>query len=318
MNSYQSLRKQNNSSAAAAFTLAVCVALSAVMLFSRLTGFTPADTRHYIPLTESSGITTVREGRRQSDGNITFRHAGYHFDSHRLLAAQPNLKVYDENTVWAGDTAVEIFKVSYANGSSQITVQSSNGDKVIAPGTNNTYIFGLDNTGNVALDYSVTVNAVCEIIGKDLPSGQGTSYEIPVNAAVSYTRDAAETYLFGAAGNNEPIVQMVNVTHSGSVGAGKYIPFTLYWEWPFESGNDALDTFLGNEAAGLELDGQEIRLTITIQTVAEYSADPNADDGVPNTGDDGIGLAVIMMVASTAGLILLLIPPRRKRRESND
>lgn len=322
MNSYQSLRKQNSGSAAAAVTLAVCVVLSATMLFSRLMGFTLADTRHYIPLTKSGGITTVREGQRQSDGSITFRHAGYHPDNHRLLTAKPGFRVYDENTVWTGDTNVEIFKVAYVrddatgNYNSRFSVVGNNREKVIAPGTDNVYQFALENTGNVALDYKVTFNAICEIIDKDLPSGQGTAYEIPVNASVSYVKNNSEYYLFGTSAKNEAIVKMDNVQHSGTIGTGRYIPYTLYWEWPFE-GDDALDTLLGNQAAALEPDNQEIRLTITIKTVAEYSDNSNADDGIPKTGDNGIGLAVAMMAASSAAMVFLLVLPRRKRRESH-
>ena len=53
VNSYQSLRKQNSRSASAVVTLVLCVVLSATVLFSRLMGFAPADTQHYIPLTRS-------------------------------------------------------------------------------------------------------------------------------------------------------------------------------------------------------------------------------------------------------------------------
>lgn len=321
MNSYQSLRKPNTGSAVAAILLAVCVLISASLLFSRLMGFAPADTRHYIPLTKSGGITTVREGQRQSDGSITFRHAGYHPDHHRLLTANPGFRVIDRNTVWTGNTDIEVFRVVYERDDrtgtyqSRFSVVGADHEKVIAPGTDNIYRFALDNTGNVALDYKVTFDAVCEIIDKNLPSGRGTAYEVPVNASVSYTKNNTESYLFGTATTNTPIVRLDNVKHSGTIGAGRYIPYTLYWEWPFESGNDTLDTFLGNEAARLDPEGQEIRLTVTIRTVAEYSPNTNADDGIPKTGDDGIRLAVVFLAASAAGLLFLLILPRRKRRE---
>lgn len=324
MNSYHSLRQQNNRSTFAVVTLALCVLLSATVLFSRLMGFAPADSRHYIPLTKSGGITTVREGHRQSDGTVTFRHAGYHPQHHRLLTAKPSLVVKDDNTVWTGDTNVEIFKVSYerdaATGDylSQFSVVGSQGEKVIAPGTRNSYTFGLDNTGNVALDYTVTFNAVCEIIEKGADSSGKSNYEIPVFASVSYTKGTTEHYLFGTGEKNEPVTDMVNVKHSGSVGTGKYIPYTLYWEWPFE-GDDAADTLLGNKAAELDLENKEIRLTITIKTTAEQSSSSNADTGVPKTGDtSGIELAMTMLVTSSAALMLLLAIPYRRRRDEND
>ena len=317
VNNYRSLRQQNSRSTFAVVTLALCVLLSATVLFSRLMSFAPADSRHYIPLTKGDGITAVREGLRQNDGSITFRSAGYHPDNHRLLTAKPGFRVYDENTVWEGETNIEIFRISYENSSHQITVQGENGEKVIAPGSDNTYRFALENTGNVSLDYKVTFHAVCEIIEKGADSSGTSNFEIPVQASVSYTSGTTERYLFGTAAANAPVTDMVNVQHSSSVGTGRYIPYTLYWEWPFD-GNDAEDTLLGNRAAELALENKEIRLTITIKTIAEQSSDPNADNGIPKTGDtSGIELAMTMLVTSSAVLMLLLVIPHRRRRDKN-
>ena len=46
----------------------------------------------------------------------------------------PGFEASDDNTVWSTNTQVEIFRVSYVNGEQVITVNSGNGDKVIAPG----------------------------------------------------------------------------------------------------------------------------------------------------------------------------------------
>ena len=73
--------------------------------------------------------------------------------------ANPGFEVSDDNTVWTTNTQVEIFKLSYENGEANITVQSSDGEKVFAPGTENSYTFKLKNTGNVALDYTVDIDA---------------------------------------------------------------------------------------------------------------------------------------------------------------
>ena len=72
MNTYSSLRKQNNNRGLAVISLALCVVMTATMLFSRLLTFTVADTQHYIPLTEGNGITTVRVGQRQADGSVVY------------------------------------------------------------------------------------------------------------------------------------------------------------------------------------------------------------------------------------------------------
>ena len=325
VNQYNSLRKQNNGSTTAAISLALCVVLTATMLFSRLMGFAPADTRHYIPLTKSGGITTVREGVRQDDGSITFRHAGYHPNNHRLLTAPPlddKFTVAKKNgkLVWEGMTDLEIFKVSYENGAQQVTVHNDNGEKLIAPGTDNTYRIGVENMSSGSVKYSISFEAVCEIIEKGAPTGTGVRYDIPIYGSVSYTKGsgttATEEYLFGTAQTNEKITKMEKVTHSGSVGKGKYVPYTLYWEWPFEE-DDILDTMLGNQAADLDPENKEIRLTIIIKTVAEQSTDPNDDSGLPKTGDTAhVELYAVLMVASLGGLLVILLP--RRKEEANE
>lgn len=315
MNTYSSLRKQNNGTVPSVIALVLCVVLSATVLLSRLAIFAAADTRLYIPLTRSEGLTTVAEGTRDANGDIVYADHSFNRANHMLLTAKPNMVVKDDNTVWTGDTNVEIFRIAYENGQQDITVNGV-GDKVIAPGTENTYSFGLYNTGNVALDYNVKFNAICEIIDKDAESGEGEAFSVPVYASVTYTKDSTEHYLFGAAGEEEPIIQMVDVKHSGTVGKDNYIPYTLHWQWPFEL-DDTLDTQLGNMAADLELEGKEIRLTGTIETYAEYAEDPKADDGIPKTGDDSQILFFAGMMAVSALMLVILLIPRRRQEEQN-
>lgn len=309
MNSYQSLRQQNNRSTFAVVTLALCVLLSATVLFSRLMGFAPADTRHYIPLTQSGGITTVREGLRRTDGTIAFHPTGYHPGNHQLLTAQPapldqfSLVEKNKKLFWEGMTDIEIFRISYENGSQNVTVRSENGEKVIAPGTDNTYRFALENTTNIAVKYTMKMEAW---FGEE---GQEDPVTIPVLARVT---DHKGNYLAGTASEKADVLELNKVSQEGSLLRGYVVPYTLEWEWPFE-GDDAYDTMLGNLAVD-----EDITLTIRIITTATYDSDPGPDSGVPKTGDtSGIELAVVMMTASSAGLLFLLILPRRKRRERN-
>lgn len=315
MNDYSSLRKQNNGTMPAVIALVLCVVLSATVLFSRLVSFSAADPRLYIPLTESGGLTTVLEGTRDENGDIIFAGNSFNRANHMLLTAQPSIRYYDNNTVWDGKTDLNIFSITYENGAQQVTVNGGD-EKVIAPGTDNAYEFGLENTGKIPLDYNVTFNAVCEIIDKDAPSGKVSTFEIPVYASIAYTKDAADHYLFGDAENYVHVNEMVDVKHSGSVAAGKYIPYTLNWMWPFEL-DDELDTRLGNMASDLELEGKEIRLTITIHTYAEQAEDPDTDDGIPKTGDDRQVLVFGGLMAASALMLVFLLLPRRRREEAN-
>lgn len=313
MNSYSSLRKQNSGYGMAVLSLVMCVVLTATVLFSRLVTFVTADTQHYIPLTKSSGITTVQIGQRDALGNITFRHSGYHPDNHRLLTASPGFRVYDENTVWSGETSVEIFRISYENGQQQVTVNSANGQKLLAPGTENTYRFTLENTGNVDLDFSMEMEAWFS--HEDTP--------IPVVARVT---DYQGNHLCGSADGKADVLELNDVSQAGTLTAGYVAPYTLEWEWPFE-GDDAYDTMLGNLAVD-----EDITLTIQIRTTASYSGGPveptdptdptepeipTIDGGIPKTGDDmPIGLLMCIMAGSAAGLMILLLP-RKKREEAH-
>ena len=292
VNEYSSLRKQNNAPFTAVVSLALCVVLSATMLFSRLLAFSPADTRHYIPLTESAGLTTVTvSGERLASPRA----------ARPLLSASPFLtadwfRTYDENTVWSGETDIEIFRLSYENGSGQVTVNSENGDKLLAPGTENTYSFALENTGTNSVKYQMSMEAYFT---------DGT-HVIPVEARVSSYEG---TWLCGSEGSWEPVLELNAVADSGSLKPGYIMPYTLQWRWPFEI-DDEYDTMLGNLAVD-----EDITLTIVIRTTASYT--PDGGSGIPKTGDTShIGLMLTIMLTSAAGLLLLLLP--RRKKEKND
>ena len=70
---YASLRKQNKSRMLAVVVLALCVVLSASMLFSRLMVYSPANECQYIPLTKSNGITHVTRSDRTSIAKVNPR-----------------------------------------------------------------------------------------------------------------------------------------------------------------------------------------------------------------------------------------------------
>lgn len=297
MNDYASLRKQNKkSSLAAVVALMLCVVLSASLLFSRLMTYTPADKRLYIPLTQSNRMTHVTAHR---DSAYSLPSADLLVAMPAVLAANPGFEAADDNTVWEGKTEVEIFRMSYSNSTGDITVRSQDGRKVLAPGTSNTYNFALKNTGNVSLDYAMSMEAY-------FSDGEHT---IPVVVRVT---DYLGNYLAGSAGEKVDALALNEVAQSGVIAAGNIYPYTLEWEWPFESGDDAYDTKLGNLAVG-----EDISLTIVIKTTAEGSDDPGQPGGTPETGDTtNVAMLAGMMVVSLAGILFLLLI--RRRKESNE
>lgn len=291
MNSYDSLKKQNTTRLGTAGVLALCVLLTATMLFGRLAGFAPADTRLYIPLTRSRGLTTVHAAASAP--------AARFLPTVRLAAgANPGFQTSDKNTVWSGETDIEIFRITYENNQGQVTVNSSNGDNLLAPGTENTYEFALENTGNVPLEYTMEMEAFFS----------HEDHKIPIFARLT---DYQGNYLVGSPEATADVLELNTVSRTGTIDVGNIMPYTLYWEWPFEI-DDVYDTMLGNMAVD-----EDITLTIIIRTTASYTDVPDPG-GVPDTGDDRqIAGLVAMMLGSAAALMFLLLTEPRKKENAN-
>ena len=204
--------------------------------------------------------------------------------------AEPGFRVEDDEIIWSNNSEINIFSVSYENGEQVITVNSDDGDKLIAPGTETSYTFKLTNTGNVAMDYEVVVEAYFEPL----------DVSVPVLARISrydgkWIAGDKETYTD---------VETLNGTQdSATLGAGRFTYYTLDWVWPYESGDDAFDTMLGDRAVG-----EDLTFTIVINTYAEYSEDTNSGDGIVPTGDtSSLGIMIAIAVGSLAMIIILLV-----------
>ena len=172
-------------------------------------------------------------------------------------------------TVYTTEKNVEllqssIFKDQYKNTQQQVTVAGTNGEKVIAPGTENTYKFAVINTYSGYLDYKITVDA--EVKGlKNHPDKH-----LPVEVRLK----GAQEWLLGSdegtdAAQWQAIAALDNIEESAVLrGRGNNV-YTLDWRWKFEQDDvargDALDTWLGTQA-------EPVTLTITITTQAAYHA----------------------------------------------
>lgn len=305
--------------------LLVCIAATSIAIFSRLDIFN-MDDEGAISLiddnasktdeseneadngkdSEGSGMDTDPENGAEnengSDGSGSGSSESDDASEETEKPTNPGFEVSDDNTVWSTDTQVEIFRISYENGEKVITVNSDDGEKVIAPGTENSYVFKLKNTGDVALDYTVEVDAYF------LPG----DVKIPVTARLSRYDGK---WIAGGRESFAEVPELDAAEDMATLGAGKYTYYTLDWCWPFESGNDELDTMLGNMAVD-----EDLIFAIEIKTTATESDDPNAGSGItpPQTGDDSrLAMWSVLAVCSFAMIIFFVFCPNREKRKEN-
>ena len=238
--------------------------------------------------------TTDSEGSFIATDNETSASEGV--TSNSETAKAPGFQVYDDDTVWSANTDVEIFKFSYVNGENTVTVAGNGSDKLIAPGTSNKYSFTLKNTGDVSLNYRLSMEAYIT----------GTELSIPVEVRV-YGHDG--DYCLGGDDKWADVLDLNTVTKDGTLAADRYANYTLEWMWPFE-GDDEYDTMLGN----LATEG-DVSLTVVIKTLAAQSEDPDdPGDNPPQTGDDTVSVVIWALVSLSLFIMIYMVGKKRSRR----
>ena len=196
---------------------------------------------------------------------------------------------------------IQIFYAEYGN-DGKITVKSDFGDKVVAPGTENSYNLYVRNVGKVPISY------ILEAESRIAVDVNGEKIEIPIEASFYTPRSS---YLLGGEESLENLGKLDGVKDSSGLSPEHQAKYTLCWSWPFD-GDDEFDTLLGNLAA----EGEELTVKVTFNVTAAY--DPNAVGGSQITGDSSnIGLWVAFFVCSTFTLIILLFLRKREQDEEN-
>lgn len=307
------------------FILFICVAATAIAFFKRFSNFL-LDDKGAIPLSidntqQTENDSNEKKNNRPTGGTTNSKKpstgqesannddpTGISDDSSSEIPqtnpspTNPGFEVSDDKTVWNTETQVDIFHTSYTNGEKTITVNSDNGERVIAPGTETSYTFKFKNTGNVALDYTIKLEAY--FTPDDI--------EIPITGKVS--RYDGE-WILGNENIYENVAALNSAEDKATLGAGKYTYYTLSWLWPFESEDDKTDTILGNCAPD-----QDLLFTIAIKITVTESSEPNSSSGItsPQTGDDtNIILWGILALISFAVMIFLLFYQKKENRHYN-
>ena len=141
--------------------------------------------------------------------------------------------------------------------------------KVVAPGTEGT-LADLSVTGTPEVAVAVTYKAELTLTGWELSGGteycpliftvEGVTYGMEGSTAtnkyatIALLKGAVEGAISGCAKNYPANVAINTSTDAPSIS----------WEWPFESGDDSKDTYLGNQASI----GNAPIVTLSITTTA--------------------------------------------------
>ena len=206
-------------------------------------------------------------------------------DSIFLVQAAPGFAVEDKEQVWGTETRIDLFDTEYHGIGRDVTVQSGNGDRLIAPGTESEYTFKLKNTGNVAMDYSVNIDVQLHQGGNEIALD-----EFPLGVRL---RHYSGEYLLGDGKTWVSVKELEDYLEEDTLAVNNYAWYSIEWKWLFEEDiiddhghlqtnvGDELDTLLGNVSAETP-----VNLSVSISTLAQPNDDMNAIGGVDRT-DDG-------------------------------
>lgn len=222
----------------------------------------------------------------------------------------PNGEVYDDEIVWSTDTEINIFRTKEVNESGQIVVESSSGDKIIAPGMEGSYRFYVKNLGNIALDTKTILDV--KFIAENLDYDYET---LPIEIRfLNYRGESLTKSEWISVDEFEKCIDEL------TIGKNRYIYYTVEWRWLFETDNDELDTLLGNLSAD-----SNVELTISIVSSATQSEEYDAEGGLssglddPRTGGDLVPVPYIVLnlliLLIIIALIILEIIKRKKKSE---
>jgi uncharacterized membrane protein len=193
------------------------------------------------------------------------------------------------------DAQLDLFSVQYENASGEIVVHGMDGEKVVAPGTKVEYTIRLRNADKVALNYDL------------VPEASFTSeYEVPILVRViapdgSYVAGDAKTWI---------TVSELNDKHgTGLLLRGESCEYVFQWKWPFESGDDAYDTFLGNITFE-----EDVRVSVSFTAYAEANTSPDYNGGLLGNLYGHTFYTLIFVILLAAAIIIMLIYKVLKKR----
>lgn len=204
----------------------------------------------------------------------------------------------DERLQWQPSKYVDangVFRLSLFDSTYGGVVESENGDRVVAPGTEGDCIVRFFNQGDGSIGYTAVFYAI------------RTDENLPVVPTLSgHTFRDTQTYRLPEGVSEEQVLRAVG----GWIDPGGYQDFDMAWRWEFETDDaqNALDTWLANQN-GEDTDSVTVGLYIVVEDPSIVLPEP------PVTGDDSlVGMYLVLMAISGVLLILMLIGKRREKK----
>ncbi len=227
------------------------------------------------------------------------------------IGAVPGIENGGDGLTWDTETSVDLFKTTYTDAEGKVSVESSNGDKVIAPGTANDYIFTIKNTGNISLDYSLSIEGIFKVSDEYLP------FFVRLRAGDEWLVGGEDTWVH--------VDELDDVFAKRTLGRGKSDNFVFEWQWPYASGNDsdkligdlmdtlisadANDTYLGDLSLVVDT---EFILNITTSAVVTPGAIATFIDGTPVLHELIFVLVMLGIILACIFFLILFIFFRRR------
>lgn len=209
----------------------------------------------------------------------------------RILTYTENKLTWDSdaNIDENGAANLNLFKAMYFD------VESSNGDPVIAPGTEGTSIVRLKNEVAGDIHYTAVLYRI------------NTDERVPVSPSLKgegfYD---TEEYMIPEGIKEEDIVRAVN----GTLEGGRIQDFDINWLWEFfkDETRDVIDTYLGNKNAP---DIVTVGFYITVEDDNIYTPE------TPQTGEGAFFDTYLTLLCISAVILVILVLTRPKEKKEN-
>lgn len=186
------------------------------------------------------------------------------------------------------DESLNVFAMEYKNDSGEIIIQGQDGEKVIAPGTDVEYTLRLRNIDKIALDYSF------------VPALNYTSeHKLPIEIRLL---DPNDDYIIGNETTWIPLDEIGDVTCNGTLLQNETAEYVFQWRWPYESGNDGYDSFLGDLAFA-----SDVGVNLDFSVHSEANTTIKSNGGFFQSQPGKVTVLVIIAVLLAVAITLLLV-----------